>query len=136
MGKYTDMSSIVLAVFGSDAWNAEDIVTHPSNFTGNVKRNEYIRVSVITGNNALEYSQLNSMAGQILIEIFTKSGEGPLRASQIADTLDKYLVGKIFPSSLGSVQCGPSLVSQGKVDAVNPALFRTLYTVNVNYFRK
>jgi hypothetical protein len=76
------------------------------------------------------------MAGQIVIDIFTRSGEGPRRSSQIADLLDKYLVGKIFSSQIGTLQIGPSLTSQGNVDSANPALFRTLYTVNLNYYGK
>ena len=136
MGKFSDVSSLVNAIFGSNAWQNEGIVTHPSNFTGDVKGNEYIRVSVLTASNRPGYADLNSMAGQIVIDIFTRSGEGPLRPSQIADLLDKYLVGKIFSSQLGTLQTSASLVAQGKNDTANPALFRTLYTVNFNYFGK
>jgi hypothetical protein len=136
MGKFSDVSSLVNSIFGSVEWQNESIVTHPSNFTGDVKGNEYIRVSVLTASNKLGYTNLNSMAGQIVIDIFTRSGEGPRRSSQIADLLDKYLVGKIFSSQIGTLQIGPSLTSQGNVDSANPALFRTLYTVNLNYYGK
>ena len=136
MGKFSDVSSLVNSVFGSAEWQNEGIVTHPSNFTGDVKGNEYIRVSVLTASNKLEYTNLNSMAGQIVIDIFTRSGEGPLRPSQIADLLDKYLVGKIFSSQQGTLQISASLKDQGKPDTANPALFKTLYVVNLTYFGK
>jgi hypothetical protein len=136
MGKFSDVSSLVNSIFGSAEWQNEGIVTHPSNFTGDVKGNEYIRVSVLTASNRLEYTNLNSMVGQIVIDIFTRAGEGPLRPNQIADILDKYLVGKIFSSQIGTLQMSASLKDQGKTDSANPALFRTLYTINLNYFGK
>lgn len=136
MGKFADISSLIFSIFGTTEWQSESIVTHPSNFTGSVSGNEYIRVSVLTANSKLGYTNLNSMVGQIVIEIFTKAGEGPSRPDQIADVLDKYLVGKSFSSQLGTLQTSASLKVQGKIDSANPALFKTLYTVNLNYFGK
>lgn len=136
MGKQTDLAMLALSVFGTNEWQNEGIVTHPSNFTGNVNGNEYIRVSLILGEPRLEYTNLNSMAGQIVIDIFTPAGVGPLRAAQIADVLDSYLVGKIFSSLLGSLQIGPSVCSGGKLDTANKTLYRTIYTLSVSYFGK
>jgi len=134
MGKYTQLESAAFATFSSVQWVSEAIATFPSNFVGNVPSNEYIRVSILTSSPTLAYANLSQMAGQMVVEIFTPSGEGPLRSSQIADTLDNYLVGKSFLSGTGVVQFGPSLMSPGRPDTANSALFRTMYTISLSYF--
>jgi hypothetical protein len=117
-------------VFDSVAWKAENIVTYPSNFTGQGK--EYIRVTpVFSGMN------LNSISisGVLNIDIFCPSGEGPKRTLVIADKLDKYLQEKSISTITGVVtQFYRSSLQPLGIDPVNPALHRYIYSIPFNHF--
>jgi len=136
MGKHTDATTLAMSAFASVGWTGEKIATMPSNFTGSVKGNEYIRVHLLMTNSLMTFNKSEPMAGQMVIDIFTPSGAGPKRAAQIADTLDKYLVGKTFQSSTGmnNMQFGASILNDGATDKANQMLFRNIYTVPVSYF--
>lgn len=134
MGKYSNLTTIATIPFSSPEWLAEDIVTMPSNFTGNVKNNEYIRIHVLTQTPFPEYSNLNQMVGQLIIDIFTPGGQGTIRAAQISDLLDLYLVGKTFQSGNATVQYGASISSGDTPDSVNAALSRRIYSIPLSYF--
>jgi hypothetical protein len=136
MGKFSDSTALIMSVFGSVAWKAQKIVTHPSNFIGNVPSNEYIRISVMPSKPIAGFNDLNSLSGLVMIEIFTPSGNGPKRSNEIADILDTYLTGKYFNSILGNVQLGFSFISNQGIDKVNPALQRTIYSLSFSYFGK
>jgi len=138
MGKFSDLSSIVMARFATPAWVAEGIITHPSNFIGDVPGKEYIRISVLASNNpeGSMYAKLNAVSGLIMVEIYTAAGEGPLRANQIADILDKHLQGGYFLSSTGVAQLGLSVLKDQGLDKANPSLQRTLYSLSFSYFGK
>jgi hypothetical protein len=134
MGKYTNMTKDIFLVFGSDSWKAENIKTYPSDFTTLKSGDEFIRVTVIpSGRQAA--NPLQSSSGMLMVEIFTPAGSGPNRTNAIADKLDTYLVGKTFKSSeSGTTQFGPSYLSGGGLDQVNPNLYRVVYTNHFNYF--
>lgn len=131
MGKFADTEKAVFAVFNTVAWKATSIVTFPDNFVGKAPDNEYIRVSVICGGPGVN---IKSVSGVLNIDIFTPSGDGPSRASAIADVLDAYLVGKMLDGTDGKVQCNFSNLTSLGVDRANPALSRALYTISFNYF--
>ena len=136
MNKYAEMHSAVHSVFDSAAWKAEGIATIPSNFPQPsnptaAARLSFIRVSLVPGSRGVN---LNSASGQIIIDIFTPAGEGPLPAARIADKLDKYLVGKKFSTSSGTVQCFDSSYNETGLDSVNPALARAKYSVSMSFF--
>lgn len=132
MGKYTDLSTDILSIFSTLAWQSENIKTFPENFVGSA--DEYIRVVVLAGS-FQPANHLLSTSGQLLIEIYTPAGTGPARVNLIADTLDRYLSGKSFSSSSsGQTQLGSSNLTGGANDKVNPSLYRALYTIPFNYF--
>jgi len=134
MGKYEALESLSLSIFGTQEWQSEDIVTMPSNFIGDAPNNEYIRVHIIMDTPKSGYAKLEHMQGQMMIDIFIPSGEGPSRASAIADALDKYLVGKSLSNGTGRVQFSSSLLSHVGLDKANQKLHRSLYSIPLSYF--
>ncbi len=125
MSRYLSVEKGVYAVFGSSEWIAEAIPTYPSNFLAKV--NEYIRVSIIPGNVGANRA---SISGVVIIDIFVPSNSGSHRAFEIADKLDSYLCNKTH----NNVQFQTSTIGEGKVDKVNPALYRVGYTIPFNFY--
>jgi hypothetical protein len=136
MNKYAEMVGAVHSVFDSTDWKAEGIVTVPSNFPlpsapSRSPVESYVRVSVVPGSMGIN---LVSSSGQIIIDIFTPAGGGPLPAARIADKLDKYLVGKKFSTSSGTVQCFDSSYNETGLDIVNTSLARAKYSISMSFF--
>jgi hypothetical protein len=130
MGKFEQLQSDVFSIFADPVWEAEGVKAVPANFKS--PDQEYIRISVIASNTGLN---INSVSGILLIDIFTFAGEGPLKASLIADTLDGYLVGRSkSTASNGLTQFLYSTLSLSGVDKDNPTLYRSNYTIPFNYF--
>jgi len=127
MGKFTDVEAGVYGVFGTAEWQAEDILTVPSNFTSLTSDAEFIRVAVIPSSEGVNR---NSVNGILIIDIFTAAGQGTSRASAIADKLDDFLSGE----TLGGTQCFDSTLVHKAFDADNKALFRSSYTINFKFF--
>lgn len=131
MGKYEALTKGILTVFGSANWAAENIKTYPDNFIGVDPGNTYIRVHVLPQGLGIN---LKSASGQVLIDIFTPAGNGPLAGSTIADRLDAYLVGKSKLTTEGTVQFGVSAFNPVGVDKSNAALYRSSYSIPFNFF--
>jgi hypothetical protein len=132
MGKYENLLKTVLAIFGTSAWIAESIKTYPQNFIGVSLGNEYIRVHVLPSGRGLD---LKSASGQVIIDVFTPAGDGPVRAALIADRLDAYLLGKSFAASTATVQFDKtSSFSPVGLDKGNAALFKSIFTIPFNLF--
>lgn len=131
MGKYSDAETGVFSIFSSQDWMDTEIATFPSNFGGDAPLDEYIRVSIVSGGEGVNIA---SSSGIIMIDIFTPYGTGPARASEIADTLDAYLVGKTLDAGTGTVQLIGSTFSGNGADRANQALFKSLYTIPFSYF--
>jgi hypothetical protein len=132
MGKYERIQTDVFSIFNQLAWKAESIKTYPVNYISVTQDTEFIRVSVIPSGKGVN---LVSSSGLVLIDIFIPAGNGPRRASLIADKLDKYLVGKnIMVQDNAATQFGQStLVSRG-LDRDNPTLYASAYSIPFNYF--
>jgi hypothetical protein len=134
MNKYASLQADVYSIFSSVTWLAESIKTVPSNFVGTGIGNEYIRVAIVAGGNDPKIAK-RSVSGQLLIDIFTPAGGGPLRAAQIADKLDTYLVGKTLQvGPNGNTQLGLSTLSPLGIDKANTQLCRDSYSISFNYF--
>jgi len=130
MGKYSDLFSNVYSVFGTVGWTSESVPTVPSNFTGAVDDKDYIRVSVISGEQGLN---MTSISGIVVVDIFVKYGLGPASVGAIADKLDKYLVGKTIVTD-GTTQFRNSTLTLLGMDPDNNALFRAKYEIPFNHF--
>lgn len=131
MGKYEASTKCILNVFGTPEWKAEGIKTYPNNFIGVDTGNRYIRVHVLPQGAGLN---LKSASGQVIVDIFTPAGGGPMDAVEIADRLDAYLVGKSRSLPEGTTQFGNSALQHLGSDKANPALHRSSYVISFNYF--
>lgn len=132
MGKYTNLNKIINSVFASPQWVSENIVTYPSNMSIPTGITAAIRVNIVAARGSL-VSFPKSVAGQVIIDIFVPSGDGPKQVNTISDTLDKYLSGKTLTDA-GSVQLMEStLVDLGDDDA-NKSLRRFKYSISFNYY--
>lgn len=132
MGKYEIITRDILSVFGSTTWNNEGIKAFPSNYIGTNAGDKYVRVHVLPSGAGLTRS---SVSGQVLIDIFTPAGKGPLDAALIADRLDAYLVGRSKRLSKGTIQFGQaSSMSHNGTDKANAALHNSSYAISFNYF--
>lgn len=134
MGKYSSLQSDIFSIFGTIGWKTEGVFTMPSNFVASDAGDEYIRVSIVA-NGDNKANPLNSVSGQLLIDIFTPAGFGPNRTNLIADKLDKYLAGKLIQTtSGGNTQLAGSTLALLGNDSANPSLYRSIYTIVFNYF--
>lgn len=131
MGKFAALIDSVYSVFAQDTWKAENIKTFPVNFIPVEPGKEYLRMDVIPSSVGVN---LKSSSGVLMIDLFVPAGGGLKRTSEIADKLDEYLVGKQIDVAGGRLQCSRSTLSRGKVDSENPALYRSTYTINFNFF--
>lgn len=132
MGKYERIQADVFSIFSQLAWKAEQIKTYPVNYISVTQESEYIRVSIVPTGKGIN---LVSSSGLVLIDIFISAGNGPRRASLIADKLDKYLVGKnIITQDTVNTQFGQSSLVNKGLDPDNPTLYASTYSIPFNYF--
>jgi hypothetical protein len=128
MGRYSNLQSPLFAVFDTDLWKAEKIATYPSDFSPSTVAEEFIRITVIPANQGIN---LQSLSGICQIEIYTAYGDGGVRAYEIADKLDNYLLGMTLDDS---VQFSAStMVPKGR-DAINAGLSRYQYSIPFNLY--
>jgi hypothetical protein len=133
MGKYSAVEQDVFSVFKRPRWTNEGVLTFPTNYVGSAPNNEYIRVSIISGGSGVN---LKSTSGILNIDIFVQAGQGPKRVVEIADKLDKHLVGKSLETGSGHTQVGSSNLVLSGYDKDNSALYKAVYSVPFNYFLK
>lgn len=134
MSKYSNAIDDIFSVFNSNGWAAEGIKTFPDNFVGKSIGNEYIRLNMLF-HEQNKSNPLISVSGQLIIDIFTESGNGPSRFADIADKLDAYLAGKSFNlSGNGTTQFGSSTLQSFGVDKDNASLHRVLYTIPFDFY--
>lgn len=131
MGKFVSLSKDILAIFGLPSWVSENIKSYPGNFVGVSPGDTYIRIHVLPQGAGLN---LKSASGQVIIDVFTPAGNGPMAALQIADRLDAYLVGKSIQTGTNATQLGNSSFTHIGADKSNPSLFRSQYSIPFNYF--
>lgn len=132
MSKYATLVLDIFSIFGSPEWELEEIRAIPSNFSMSLEEKEYIRIGIISGEKG---PNLNSVSGIVNIDIFTPAGEGDLRASQIADVLDRFMNGKSKATGSGVTQFMASTLSNLGLDSANPALYRSQFSIPFTYFR-
>lgn len=132
MGKYTNLNKIINSVFASPAWVAENIATYPSNMSIPVGITTAIRVNIVASrSNLLNFPK--SVSGQLVIDIFVPSGDGPKMANAVSDTLDRHLSGKTLTDAGSTQLLESTLVDLGDDDA-NKSLRRFKYSISFNYY--
>jgi hypothetical protein len=130
MNKYETILDDVFSIFSATLWKSEEIKTVPSNYIASDFDNEFIRVTVLPSGGGINRQ---SVSGMLIIDIFTASGKGPKRLYQIADILDKFLVGKSVVQ-VSRTQFDTSTMSISGTDEDNPTLYRGSYSIPFNYF--
>jgi hypothetical protein len=131
MGKYAIVMGDIFSVFDAAGWQSENIKTYPQNHIPIEAPAEWLRVSIVPSS---FLSTLDSISGQLIIDIFTSAGNGPKRPFEIADLLDQYLTGKYLETGgEGATQFLNSSMGDGTLDADNPSLYRSIYTISFNY---
>lgn len=131
MGKFTESLAAALSVFDSVSWTNESIKTFPVSYNAQDTGSTYIRVDVVAGNPGVN---LGSVSGLMSIDVFTPAGVGPRRANEIADALDRFLVGKNIQTLNGALQFSKSTFTTRGVDRANPTLLRGVYSIPFNFF--
>ena len=129
MGKYKNLEKDIFDI--CDGLSEEGVKVFPDNFSGSTD-GEFLRLSIIASGTGIN---LKSTSGLIKIDIFTKAGRGPARASELADKLDTYLVGKSFNTTTGCItQFKNSSFTPYGVDQGDSSLYRSIYSIPFNYF--
>ena len=131
MGKYAELETDIYSIFSSKEWLAYSIKTYPSNYLAVDAPNKFIRAHIIPATTGLN---LRSVAGILMIDIFTSAGYATKDAFDIADKLDTCLVGKTISLGLGNTQFSVSTIQPEGKDKDNPSLFRTTYSIPFNYY--
>jgi len=132
MGKYANLDTSILAIFGLSSWTAVGIKTFPANLVAMNAGTEFIRISIIPAGAGIN---LKSVSGVVIADIFVESNNGSKRVSFIADKLDTFLSGKtLSPVARTAIQLGSSSLSLNGIDPDNSALYRATYTIPFNYF--
>jgi hypothetical protein len=102
------------------------VPSYPQNFENKRDLNEFLRISLIPGNNGIN---LSSNSGLVIIDIFVPSNEGPKRLYEVADLLDSLFVGKMT----GQTQFFHSTLNVIGIDE-NPSLFRGQYNLQYSHY--
>jgi len=131
MGKFESLERDIFSIFDSTAWKSENIKTFPSNFKLKNSGEEFVRITILPSSKGLNRV---SAAGLVIADIFTAAGNGPRRASTIADKLDKYLSGKSLQTGTGTTQFVDSSLSHKGADKDNPTLYMSSYVILFNFF--
>ena len=130
MGRFTSSTQRIFDVFEEAQWKALGILVLPADMSPKDPVQEYVRVSVIHGNQGLNQE---STSGIVHLDIFTPNGMGPARALAIADQLDGLFERRsVFQG--GSIQTQHGTLGYLGIDSANPSLQRHLYSINFNYF--
>ena len=132
MAKYADVLRDVEELFASTAWTATGIQAYPSNYQGGSFTDEFVRVEVLPAQPRTSYGSLR-VGGQIIVQIYTRAGEGTRRSMEIADLLDTVLQAKTLQRG---TQTGTSSLSFLGIDNDDNSLFRADYAISFrNYLR-
>lgn len=126
MAKYADVLRDVEEVFASAEWTSTNITAYPVNYQGGSFSDESVRIEVIPGRPITNYGDLG-VGGQIIIQIYTRAGEGITRTMQIADSLDTVLQAKTLQRG---TQTGTSSLSFLGIDNDDNSLFRADYSIS------
>ena len=126
MAKYRNVQSDIEGVFATEMWTENNIVTYPSNYQGGDFADEFVKIEILPGRPLTTYTR-PGVQGQIIIQIYTRAGEGITRSAAIADILDQVLQVQSF--SRGT-QTGTSSIAFLGIDSQDNSLFRADYSVS------
>ena len=133
--RYTTLQEHLFSIFASSAWISEQLVIIPFGFKGGKPTEEYIEFNPIVSG----AGNKDSLAGVLYISIYTDISAGPKRAVEIADILEKYLVGKSFyfdqENSVTQFQRNSNFSIRGEPPN-SKAFLLSYYQIQFGFFRK
>lgn len=129
--KYQAIQDAVFQVFASPAWQSENILTIPVNYTTPSGVDYFLKVSIIPSGRGVNRI---SASGVVIITIYVREGSGPSKATEIADILDTYLTNKTFGVGANSTQFLASSFAVRGFTTVVPGFTAFEYTVPFNFF--
>ena len=127
MATITQLLTSVESLFDTTEWTSHNIKAFPANYQGDLKADEWVRVSVLPFSSELVFNTETKVNGQIVCQVFVPSGAGMKRAYEIADVLKNLLDRKVIS---GYLQTTNSFITTIGVDAMDSSLFNVNYTVN------
>ena len=135
MQRFQEVNKAIHSVFASDEWKAESIRIYPQNFSGSVET-PFMKFTLLDAG-VIEGQSINSMSGQLWIDIYVVPGQGNKRHAELADTLDKYFLGKTLDNdgeNQGSTQFGRSVISSETFDEPSRS-YKVSYVIPFTYYR-
>jgi hypothetical protein len=127
MGKYVGCENDIFSIFASAAWEEEHVAIYPRSVEVEKGPPPYLLFTIVPSGPPLNAA---SSSGVLLVEIYTAWGLGPKPASELADTLDKYLQHK----SVGRTQLFNSSLDRQERDKDNPSVARVIYSLPYSHF--
>lgn len=102
MSRFRTVQSDLESVFATSEWTDLSIAAYPVNFVGGDFSDEFVLVETVPGKITTprnrSFSNINTVSGQYIIQVYVKAGEGLTRVMEIADHLDSLLNSKRLPS--------------------------------------
>lgn len=117
------------AVFGSSAWQANNIPTFPENYQGNKGKNleEYVRMSVLPSSSKNHsHGGYKQVEGLLAVKIFVKAGAGQGRIMEIGDLLNAQFDNKTLTNG---TKFGTSYLQFEGLDPANKSLYSASYLI-------
>ena len=132
MGKYKNLQDDVFSVFASAEWKAESLKVIPTNAINIGESREFLRADILASSTGINSK---SVSGLLIVDIFTSAGNGPNRASLIADKLDSYLANQSIKTNGNNVTqfLGSTMTPRGR-DPADKTLHKSVYSIPFNYF--
>ena len=131
MAKYADVVRDVEGIFSGTTWTNHGIQAYPSNYQGGSFEDEFVKLEFLPAQPITGYSRFG-VGGQVIVQIYTRAGNGITRSTEIADILDTVLQAKNL--SRGT-QTGTSTLSFLGIDNDDNSLFRADYNVSFRNYQ-
>jgi len=136
LNRYTVLQNHLFSIFASSAWISEQLAIVPLGFKGGSPAQEYIEFNPVVSNTGSG----DSLSGILYINVYTDLANGPKRAAEIADIMDKYLAGKSFKivdedESVTQFQKGSNFYVRGEAPN-SKAFLLSYYQIQFGFFRK
>jgi hypothetical protein len=121
---YEEIVSSIYSLVGASTFSLEMV---PRDFYGviNPKNDEFFAIQILTPSADLLYNA-KVITGYVYIDIFTKIGEGDVKAAKLLDELDSVFQGKTLPNGLQFFQSQSQNLGR---DQDNPSLKRIEYQI-------
>jgi hypothetical protein len=131
MSRFRDVQTDIEKIFATTEWTDESIQAFPANYAGGTSATEFVKVEIVPGTqtprNRRSFANTTNVSGQVIIQIYVKTGYGLTRAMEIADILDGLLNSKLLDRGTNT---GIPVLDVVGTDTDDKALYRVDFIVN------